>query len=373
MKNIREFLLYSSGVNRTILKRCPSDEERYVAIGAAVFFTGLLAFISASYALHMVFNSYVIAVVLGLIWGLMIYNLDRFIVLSLRSSGSAWRDSLLATPRIILALIFAVVISTPLELRIFQNEVESELVLMNQEQILGQKDEITSRFKTERGDLLETRTQIESELATVRAKRDELDLIALKEADGSGGSMKKNLGPIYKAKKEAADKLSTELAEKSKSAQPLISNIETSLTENLKQESQSLAELEHVEINGLIGRLEALSRLTSKSGMIMTAHLFIFLLFIALELAPVMVKLLSLNSPYDLLLSGHEQAFRTIYNVKTHKANSEMQESIEVNGTIISHRTTTTIAAEKAILDQKLKERLQKVKEGTSGWDKAFG
>ena len=105
----------------------------------------------------------------------------------------------------------------------------------------------------------------------------------------------------------------------------------------------------------------------------MTAHLFIFLLFIALELAQVLVKLLSLNSPYDLLLSGHEQAFHTIGKVKSHKAESEMRESIEVNGAIISHRTATTIEAEKAILDQKLKERLRKVKEGAAGWDKAFG
>lgn len=373
MKNIREFLLYSSGVNRAILKRCPSDEERYVAIGAAVFFTGLLAFISATYALHMVFNSYVIAVILGLIWGLMIYNLDRFIVLSLRSTGSAWRDSLIAVPRIILALIFAIVISTPLELRIFQNEIESELVLMNQEQVLGLEDEIKSRSKEERNSLLETRTQIESELALIRAKRDELDLIALKEADGTGGSLKKNLGPIYKAKKSAADKLSAELSDKSEAAKPLLANLESSLAENLQEEKSSLRELRHVEISGLIGRLEALSRLTSKSGLIMTAHLFIFLLFIAIELAPVLVKLLSLNSPYDLILSGHEQGFHTINKVKTHKAQSEMQESIEVNGAVISHRTATTIAAEKAILDQKLEERLQKVKERSSGWDKAFG
>ena len=135
----------------------------------------------------------------------------------------------------------------------------------------------------------------------------------------------------------------------------------------------ALSDLKHVVVTGLIGRLEALSRLTAKSGMIMTAHLFIFLLFIALELAPVLVKLLSLNSPYDLLLSGHEQAFQTIQKVKTHKAETEMREQIEVNGSVITHRTKATIEAEKAIIDQKLNEKLRKIKEGASGWDSAFG
>ena len=240
MINLREFFLFSSGANRTILNRCPSDEERYVAIGAAVFFTGLLAFVSASYALNMVFNSPIIAVILGLVWGLMIFNLDRFIVLSLRSTDSKYRDALIAIPRVILALIFAIVISTPLELRIFQNEVESELVLMNQEQVLFQEDAVKTRFKAERDELLATRSGLELELSTIRNKRDELELIALHEADGTGGSMKKNLGPIYEAKKEAADKVTAELNLKSEKSNPIISNLENELATNLIDEKKRL-------------------------------------------------------------------------------------------------------------------------------------
>ncbi len=373
MKKIQAFLLFSSGADQTILERCPSDINRYTAIGATVFFTGLLAFISASYALYSVFHSTLLAILFGAVWGVMIYNLDRFIVLSLRSTGSLIRDVWIAVPRIVLALLFAVVISTPLELRIFKNEINGELDLMDQEQQKKQEDATKARFTDERLSLLETRSAIESEIAALRTKSDELALMALQEADGTGGSMKKNLGPIYAAKKQEAERAFVELNQKQKASQPLLQNIETGLARNFEEEQKAMAALQNIPMNGLIGQLEALGRLTERSGTIFTAHLFIFLLFVALELAPIMVKLISLRSPYDLVLSGHEHGYETAAKVSRHKADEEMHENMEVNASLIKHRTAATIEGEKAIIDRKLKEKLQKVKDGVSGWDKAFG
>lgn len=369
MKNIQAFLLFSSGVEQSILNRCPTDRNRYMAIGATVFFTGLLAFVSASYALYTVFQSVFMAVVLGLVWGTMIYNLDRFIVLSLRSTGKFQKDVLVALPRMVLALLFAVVISTPLELRIFQNEIEGELVLMNQEQQKAQETLVRSRFADERNELLATRSGIESELTALRTRRDELEQMALQEADGTGGSMKRNLGPIYAAKKEAADKVNAELVERTAASQGILTTVEENLAKNIQDEQAALEAMVLVRQNGLIARLEALSRLTAQSSMIFTAHLFIFLLFVALELAPVFVKLLSLGTPYDRILDGHEHAFHTIHKVKTHRADEEMHEKMEVATAVIRHRAKATIETEKAIIDRKLKEKLGNVANGNPGWD----
>jgi hypothetical protein len=373
MKKLQAFLLFSSGAEQSILKKCPSDVNRYTAIGATVVFTGLLAFVSASYALHTVFQSILISMSLGFVWGLMIYNLDRFIVLSLRSTGTFGKDVLVALPRMLLALLFAVVISTPLELRIFENEIEGELVLMNQEQRKTQEDAAKARFAEERTTLLNTRSSIEAEVSTLRTSRDKLSLIALQEADGTGGSMKRNLGPIYAAKKVAADKATEELVAKEASSQSLLSNIETALTKNMREEQLALSTLAHIPMNGLIARLEALGRLTSRSSIIYTAHLFIFLLFLALELAPLLVKILSLKSPYDLVLAGHEKAYETTYNIKMHRAKAEMNEKIEVGTEVTVHRTTATIEAEKAMIDKKLKEKLRTITENTNGWERSFG
>ena len=57
---------------------------------------------------------------------------------------------------------------------------------------------------------------------------------------------------------------------------------------------------------GLAGRLEALDRITQKQFAVAVAHWFIVLLFIAVETAPIMVKLISDRGPYDHRLSTIE-------------------------------------------------------------------
>jgi hypothetical protein len=55
--------------------------------------------------------------------------------------------------------------------------------------------------------------------------------------------------------------------------------------------------------------MEALSRLTNNSQAIWLANWFIILLFIAVETAPVFVKLISPQGPYDHLLKIVEYGF----------------------------------------------------------------
>ena len=54
------------------------------------------------------------------------------------------------------------------------------------------------------------------------AARDELEIIAQQEADGTGGSGRASLGPIYRIKKKAADKANKELQALITINQPLI-------------------------------------------------------------------------------------------------------------------------------------------------------
>ena len=42
------------------------------------FFTALMAFITSGYALYTVFDNLFTAIFFGLIWGLLIFNLDRY-------------------------------------------------------------------------------------------------------------------------------------------------------------------------------------------------------------------------------------------------------------------------------------------------------
>src|SRR5690606_14236365 len=110
-----------------LIKRSPSESNKYVGIGGAVLFTGILAAVSAAYALYTIFESIGTAMLFALLWGLLIFNLDRFIVSSMRKRNSVWSEWKLAIPRIALAVLLALVISKPLELKIFEKEINRKL------------------------------------------------------------------------------------------------------------------------------------------------------------------------------------------------------------------------------------------------------
>src|SRR6187549_34343 len=123
MKKITNFFLICSGVDSSLLKKCPSETSKYAGMGATIFFTGVFAALAAGYALYTVFDNVAIASVFGLLWGLMIFNLDRYIVSSMRKEGNFNRELLTASPRIVLAIIISIVIAKPLELKIFEKEI----------------------------------------------------------------------------------------------------------------------------------------------------------------------------------------------------------------------------------------------------------
>ena len=101
---IRRFFVLCSGADRALLDTCSDGEQnKYAGIGATVFFTALMAFIAAAYALYTVFETIYAAVFFGLIWGLLIFNLDRFIVSTIKKRNSFKSEFIQATPRIVLA------------------------------------------------------------------------------------------------------------------------------------------------------------------------------------------------------------------------------------------------------------------------------
>jgi len=101
---IQKFLMICSGANLHILKKTPSEWNKYSGIGGIVLFTGFFAGISAGYATFTIFDDFHAALAAGFIWGLMIFNLDRYIVSSIKKTVS-WKNQLLLTlPRLVLAV-----------------------------------------------------------------------------------------------------------------------------------------------------------------------------------------------------------------------------------------------------------------------------
>jgi hypothetical protein len=87
--------------------------------------------LSGGYAMYFVFsgNAFAVgfAILVRLLWGTAIFNMDRYIVSSINKEGSTNQQILQASPRILLAIMIGIVISRPLELKIFDKEIRQKL------------------------------------------------------------------------------------------------------------------------------------------------------------------------------------------------------------------------------------------------------
>ena len=73
----------------------------------------------------------VATIVFAVMWGLMIFNIDRFIISSTgKGDGKdtmVWSEVKNAIPRILMATILSFTISKPLEIKIFESEINAQL------------------------------------------------------------------------------------------------------------------------------------------------------------------------------------------------------------------------------------------------------
>jgi hypothetical protein len=117
-------LIWLSGAEPDILGNFKHDRPKYIGTGSAVLFTSCIAAMSMAFAVHMALKAPVAAAIAcGLAWGTGIMSLDRWLV----STMTRKQGLLLAVPRILLALLFSVVISTPLTLQIFNSEIAQQM------------------------------------------------------------------------------------------------------------------------------------------------------------------------------------------------------------------------------------------------------
>ncbi len=133
MDRMYDFLIWCSGADAEILalEDCRTERQKYVGIGATVLLTGIFAFISGSYALYRVFinvpGSSLLALLTGAIWGLTIFNMDRLMVGSIRKTDSKSQQLIAALPRLGLAILISLVVSKPLEVRIFSDRIAVQI------------------------------------------------------------------------------------------------------------------------------------------------------------------------------------------------------------------------------------------------------
>ena len=328
---LKKFFIICSGSDTDILNNCSIGEQnKYAGIGATVFFTAVMAFIASSYALYTVFDNYITAVAFGLIWGLLIFNLDRFIVSTIKKRNSVLDEIIQASPRLILAVIIAVVISKPLELKIFEKEINQVLLTEKNQMTLENKEAIAKQFNPNVSALENDITSLQNQIATKEAEVNALYDTYISEAEGTAGTKLLGKGPVYEEKRQKHDAALAELNQLKNENKDKIVSAETQIGQLKTDYNSQISTTQPIidGFDGLMARVNALGKLP------WLPSFFIFLLFLAIETSPIFAKLLSPKDEYDYKLEDTETAVKTWVEQKVNERNVLLKTDIAINNKV---------------------------------------
>lgn len=325
---LKSFFVLCSGADRKLLDTCSEGEQtKFAGIGATVFFTAVMAWVAAAYALYTVFDNVWPAVFFGLLWGFLIFNLDRFIVSTIRKRDRFSSELLQALPRVVLAVIIAIVISKPLEIKIFEKEINTVLLKEKNAMALQNKKEVSNYFQT---DLDKNKADIDSLKSEIAGKEKEVNALYetyIAEAEGTKGTMKLGKGPVFKEKIAKHDLARTELDTLRKNNLAKIAALEAR-NKTLQSDLEKKVNEGRPVIDGfdgLMARINALNQLP------LLPSLFIMLLFLAIETAPIIAKLLSPKGEYDFKLEDLETALQATLSQDKYQRDLLVKTSAEMH------------------------------------------
>ena len=334
-----KFLWWCAGADRQILLQCPmADRVKYGGIGGIVFCTGLLAAFSGGYAFYTIFSpkgdavnldpidmaSVIGSALFAIIWGLIILNMDRFIVSSTgKGDGTdaiTRKEFVQALPRIIIAIILGFAISSPLEVRILKTEINAELQNKQDDYLMTlniKTDSITNlQMKNKKTDLSKVENEIKGIEQNFEKQRIEI-LDGRKrledEIAGRIGSGKAGEGPAAKAQKENLNKQEIELQDKKKAKESEITalkdryariNNEVDLLDKGRDEKYKKNQLIAHQLDGLMERIHISHAI---GGVV---PWLIFLVLLSIEAGPIFFKMMMNKGVYEYLVDNNKERFK---------------------------------------------------------------
>ncbi|MUU78731.1 DUF4407 domain-containing protein [Winogradskyella endarachnes] len=345
---LKQFFILCSGADTDILNDCSVGEQnKYAGIGATVFFTAVMATIAASYALYTVFDNLYSSIFFGLVWGLLIFNLDRYIVSTIKKRDSIIDEILQATPRIFLAVIIAIVISKPLELKIFEKEINQVLLEQKNDLTLANQNQIAEQFNPKIDELNKQILDLQSQINTKETEVNALYNTYISEAEGTAGSKLLGKGPVYKEKRDKHDAALAELQQLKTDNKAKITTLEDEILELQNNFNTNVASSQPIidNFDGLMARITALGELP------WLPSFFIFLLFLAIETSPIIAKLLASKGEYDYKLQDQETTIKTWTLQKVAERELLLKTDNDIN-----NKVYTEIADEEDVINYKRKK-----------------
>lgn len=406
---LNEFLWICAGANREVLRQCPTDYAKYAGTGGTILFTAIMAAISGGYAISFVFQDAPLYVPFGfgIIWGLMIFNLDRFMVNTMYSDGKhtiSKVEFLGGLPRIILAIFLGIVISTPIEIRIFQDKIKSQLIIDQgkvgddvrkaHDLLYQQRKDIEDQISTRNNQLTDLRAGrldgVSGRIADKEKELKEAENRLYNETNGDGITKKKGYGPAAKQLENQVNRLKGELAnlrleEKQNNAnnQTYIRQRTVGVQNEIDEYNRRLVEVDkkiaEVEkegsegqkaLTGFCAQINALNEIASFSEnmSLFLARLFISLLFIAIEVIPTLFKMMVASGPYDDYLRAEMHRMRVLSDKRISDLNDDVNTEVQISTTKNKERLEAEVLANKEVMERIAKAQAELLQTAIDKW-----
>ena len=354
----------AAGADRYLLERSTySDQIKYFCLGGIVVATGVMAALAGGYAIYTIFEpkgdalegmltaqavkagksskdlihfpTLVISMIFGLIWGLIIYNIDRFIVTSTgKGDGTeaiTKQEIKSAIPRIIMGMIIALTISKPIEIRMFKSEIDARVSVRQQEylEVLDAKTDKSYDAKIE-----PLKMESDSLKKAIESQRIEINKQGRRLEDEAGGKLPPSppgRGPAWQDKKDNLNKMDAEYQIMKVGAEKRILKLAGDIEKyELKRKQEYESNISKKDaLDGLLLRIQLAHEIAG-----FWVSLFITLLFMVIELTPIFFKMMLIKSPYDYMddnikeLAKAEAGIEVEYDFYTDKNGMERHKVI---------------------------------------------
>ena len=349
--NDNNFLWWCAGAHQKMLKQLPSEHSKYTGLGGVLLATFVLATLSAGYAIHSVFGNWMWTIGFALVWGLIIFNFDRFLVSTMRKYGlSKRKQMLMAIPRLLLALMIGLTIARPLELKLFEKEVNVKMtenlhkkIQLNDSLLAMENAALMQTTITERQRLTDRKLAIEDTLQRMQHAY-------IQEADGTGGSGQRGIEDLTRLKMSAFQQARLHYTPELVALQTGIARQDSLIAHanDALEEKRKLYEASAIANMGFLERNKALSDLAAEESSVWWASLLISLLIILIEIGPVLSKLIMPIGPYDIALAreellqmaADENEIRRDREVRYEKKKNYYQKQKEMSDQLVEKLTT---------------------------------
>jgi hypothetical protein len=392
VSKVTRFLWWCAGADEYFLSKSPmQDRVKYAGIGGIVLCTGLLACFSGGFAFYTIFGpknnaiedtfswgALIGSIIFAIVWGLIILNLDRFIVSSTGKGDGTDKVTLKefgqALPRIIIALILGFAISAPLEIKILESEIDSELSAYQKEYAEKLNAQTDILFKQKVAKLEKDKADYEKKLQgyeqELKVYDDEIDGLVSRQQAEMQDKRAYGFGPV--AKKMQMD-IDTKRSEKDKFIKLKSAEVKSwrkqldfsdsqinRMSDDLRKAYKDNEKRSH-GYDGLLKRIQISHEIGGWIPWIILA------VFLCIEMGPIFFKMMLNKGPYDYMVENYNKLQQVEAGVISE---SKLYESV---GGILHMEKYTYLDYEsaKAEREEKMEKQKNLNKQIIEEWEKA--